>query len=707
MNRHFRQRKVEQWKDDYIAFGGGIDLTSTPFKISPGRISQSTNWEEVFGIDGYRTIKGYERFSGLASPSRCNYALQSFDAGGTTAIAAGNTVTNQTSTASAVVVSVTLTSGSWAGGNAVGTLLLTSMTGAWADNDQIRVGGVQRALASAATLIGSIGIGAAANETNLRTARNYLRNLIAKPAGEGRIQGVAVFNEHVYAVRNIVGNASATLWRSSAAGWVSIATGLPPSANYRFEVANFSGSSTETSLFGVNGKGRLFRVDSADVVTFAAPIYGTEATSVTSNTVGTGAKTWTVAQASRAFANGDIVVIHDAANWANSMTGTVTSYNSGTGALNVTVTSSTGAGTFTAWEIGLADYSDKPYDLTEFKDHLFLAYPFGQLQSSNLGDPMVYTTTAALFGIGADITGLTSLKGEVLGVFARQIIRLLRGSSAIDWDMGTHTKDVGAATDTVQDNAGNAIFLDDKGITTLQATLDFGDFNSAIMSANVKAILDTYRTRLVGSRMAKNNYQYRLYFDNGVHLRGTILTGNPVLTPKDISFTTSEYLHTPTCFASGIMDDGLDRMFFGTEDGWVMEEDAGTNFDGEAIVYALRTPFNHCKSVNIDKRFHKAIFEMMCQDAVELKFRQIFDYDNGTYSHGGTWTVDVPAPGGQFDAGAWDTFSFDGAMVTQAEASINGIGSNMAMILFFDSDFVRPMTLQGLLLYFSILGIKR
>lgn len=141
-----RRTNAEQWKQDYFPLGGGLDQRSSALAIKPGRLVQGLNVEEVFGQQGYRTIKGYERFDGRASPSACNFAGQPFDTG-TVAIVAGSTVTNPGG-ASALVVSVTLTSGSWAGGDAAGTLILTSLIGAWANNDVIQVSASTRALAS-------------------------------------------------------------------------------------------------------------------------------------------------------------------------------------------------------------------------------------------------------------------------------------------------------------------------------------------------------------------------------------------------------------------------------------------------------------------------------------------------------------------------------------------------------------------------------
>jgi hypothetical protein len=83
---------------------------------------------------------------------------------------------------------------------------------------------------------------------------------------------------------------------------------------------------------------------------------GTSATSVTSLAIQTSlpaAVTLTI-QAGKAWSVGQYVSITATASTANWMEGRITAYNSGTGQLDVTVTRSQGAGTFTAWSVGLA-----------------------------------------------------------------------------------------------------------------------------------------------------------------------------------------------------------------------------------------------------------------------------------------------------------------------------------------------------------------
>jgi len=79
---------------------------------------------------------------------------------------------------------------------------------------------------------------------------------------------------------------------------------------------------------------------------------GTNATSTTSLTVGTGSRSLTI-QTAKAYSAGQVVVIASTASPGNQMTGIITSYNSGTGALVVDVQQTLGSGTLAAWTISL------------------------------------------------------------------------------------------------------------------------------------------------------------------------------------------------------------------------------------------------------------------------------------------------------------------------------------------------------------------
>jgi hypothetical protein len=90
-----------------------------------------------------------------------------------------------------------------------------------------------------------------------------------------------------------------------------------------------------------------------DTAVAALNFNATNSTSTTSLTIGTGSKSITV-QTSKSYVEGMTVRIASTASTSNWMQGLVTSYNSGTGALVVNVTHTSGSGTIAAWTVSLS-----------------------------------------------------------------------------------------------------------------------------------------------------------------------------------------------------------------------------------------------------------------------------------------------------------------------------------------------------------------
>lgn len=687
-------------KIEYGGLSGGLDLLSGALNIKPGMLLGCENFEQLFGVQGYRRIPGYERFDGRPAPHEARYHVLEF-ASGSQALVQGDALDNGLG-ATARVLQVRLDSGSYGGGDAEGVIYAVALSGVWTDGDPIKVGATQ-----VATLAEDARMGAMSDGDYLRRmhdARELIRADIQKVPGEGPVRGVGVFGGKVVAARNDVGNVTASLYASSITGWNKIRGGLLPHGKFQFTVANFSGASTTMALFGCDGKNSPFKWDGT-TFTLMAPIFGSQGTSTTSLAVATGAQTFTVVEAARSWKTGEPLVIWSRANAANQMIGTVTSYTGST--LMMDVTAVGGSGTFADWEIGRADDTDVPYLITAHKDHLFLAYPKGQLQTSNLGDPMTYTTSAALFGMGDELTGLVSMRGDKLGIFCRGKVAMLDGSSVATWAMQDYSKSAGAKMGTACETGGNALFLDARGLTSLQATQAYGDFEPAIFSRNVKPLMDAAQQTAVAARLAKQAYQYRLYLDNGTVLTAAILTPEAVIQPRDVSFTQQRYPHPAVCLGEGGIPGDAQAMFFGTADGWVMQESVGQSFDGETIVAVLRLAYNHSKSPSTKKRYRKLELEMSAKQTVVVLCRQQFDYSDGKYPASPSMGAEATVGGAVWGGGHWDEFLWSATDVSRAQINVSGVGRNMGLLLWNEEQDMEPFILQGMVVHYSPLGLAR
>ena len=126
--------------DKYFPLTGGLDLVTAPLKIKPGRLILCKNYEQGL-LGGYTRIQGFERVDGRPLASEASYWTLSFDTGGPAELVEGMRLVGETSGAIGEVLSVILSSGSWAGSDATGQAILYNVTGTFSDNEVIALTG--------------------------------------------------------------------------------------------------------------------------------------------------------------------------------------------------------------------------------------------------------------------------------------------------------------------------------------------------------------------------------------------------------------------------------------------------------------------------------------------------------------------------------------------------------------------------------------
>lgn len=682
-------------KLDVIPLGGGLDEASGKTTPISGRLLGVENFEVVFGSPGYRRIAGYERFDGRTLASEATYYLLPFDTG-TAAISVGNTVTGPSG--SGYVLRVDIDTGSWAGGNAAGTLVLTAVTGSFANNDTLQVSAANKALVNGSGSSGSAGD--ADYATDIVLARDYYRSLITKPTGYNQIRGVAAFKGVIYCLRDADANSvTATLWKSSGSGWTAVRTGLRGGGTLKTASGSFTGTGGDLALYGVDGLNRPWSY-TGSTFTFAPVVYGSEGTSSTSITPGTGAKVFTVAEGTRDWVAGQSLTIYSAADASKIMVGTVTTWSAPTLTMNITSASGTSAAD---WHIARTDNSNRPTTVAIHKNHLFLGYPLGQLQHSDLGAPFTFGSTSGAIGMGDEIVDLVTLRSDVLAAFQVDKISLLYGSSEADWALKQHSRSSNTRSGSAQEIGGNAVFLNDAGLLSLVGSDAFGDFDAAnIAGAALKTLRNVMRDYKCTS-LVKTDSQYRVYGANEQVFVMTWMGASP--TPQASAFTRLRYLHQPVCAATGSVN-GAEFVVFGTEDGYVMKERSGTTFDGEDIHAFIRTSFWHAKSPDVKKRYRKMTMDCDAEQSATIRFKLDYDLGNVDAVASIEFSADATPSGGYYDIDNWDEFYWSNPDASELETDIEGVGRYMSLLLWAEGDFA-PFNVSTLTVQYSPLELKR
>lgn len=672
---------------DYIRLLGGLDEVTPPYELKPGRVRYSQNFEASIN-GGYRRIDGYERYDGQPRPSDAVYSRM--DVTITGAFAVGNTVTGATSGATgkvlAVVTSVT-----------PNYLVMTKITGTFQAAETLNVAGSPQGTSITAAIASSAST-PALHAAYRNLAADEYRNDIAAVPGAGPIRGVVYHGGSLYAFRNNVGNTAAALYRSSSSGWVNVPLGR--------ELSFTSGGTTE--------------IAEGDTITGAT----SGATAVVTRVVLTSG-TWAAGTAA-----GKVIFA--------SQTGTFQAENLNIGAsLNVaTIAGNSSAITllpdgrfrmvrenfggavntkrvygvdgvnrgfefdgtvFVPIDTGMT--TDTPDQVGVFKKHLFFAFG-GSVQHSSPGTPYVWSpiTGASEIAMGDDVTGFYaqpgSSDGGAMAIFTRNRTSILYGSGVSDWNLVAYRDELGAYEDTIQD-VGFTVYLDDRGITDLQTSQEYGNFTHNAISDDIRTSINSLRKTATASCISRDLNQYRLFFSSGYAIYVTVANRRVVgmmkiLTPDVVR-----------CIWSGEEDDGGEGIYFGSDEGVVYQMNKGTSFDGDAIEFYLYLPYNFQKSPRIEKHYRAASLEIQGSSYAEFNFGYTLGYGSSDIPQPTTESITTNFAAVYWDSFTWDAFYWDGITLSPNTVTLDGDAENISMSIAGNSDIFDPFTVTAALIHYT------
>ena len=279
---------------------------------------------------------------------------------------------------------------------------------------------------------------------------------------------------------------------------------------------------------------------------------------------------------------------------------------------------------------------------------------------------------------------------------------MLYGSSSADWDLRRFHAGAGAIPYTLQ-KMDQTFFLDDRGLTSLFTVQYFGDFQSAVASDKIDPYMQSKKDKTVGSITVRGKNQYRLFFNDKTGLVMTFINKkNQGIMPFTLD-------HQVVCLASVEDSNGFEVLYGGFDDGYVRRLDSGNNFDGEVVDSFVRTAYYHYDSPGKRKRFRELNLEINADTSTTLTVTPDYDF-GGTFTPPSSpvssdYSVSVTAD--QWSETDISNSSTGVTVVASQLVKINGIGTNMGLIIANSSTYDKPITLQGAYVDYSSRGIRR
>lgn len=678
---------------DSIILAGGLDLITPTLALKNGVARQSLNFE--CGVTGgYARIAGYERYDGHTSPS--STALQRY----LLVVAA---------VSHTPVVGETLTSSGGASGTVAyvdsTSICVTATTGTYTVGHTVSIGGDLVGTLTAVYTSGQTPY----QDTILKNAvADIYRSAIGAVPGSGPVRGVVEFGDTVYAFRNDAASPTVcNIYKSTTSGWTqvnfykTVSFTLGGAAAPAEGGTLTQGSVTATLKRAVRRTGVWASNSAAGELIISAPAGGDFSSGAA--TIGSVNVTLSGKQtAITLLPSGKFEFVE--ANFYGQATSKrlygCDGVNKGfefDGDILVPIT--TGATT------------DTPTHVVAHKNHLFFAIG-SSLMHSAPGLPYDWTSGAgaAEIATGDTVTGMVVMPGgtstATLGVTSRNNTSILYGTGSSSWVLTAYNTGSGAIAYSAQ-NMAQTLLFDDRGAVSLQAALEYGNFNSTTLTNSVWPWVNERLNLFTYATLNRRKSQYRLFFSDGYGLYVTIVNGQ-LLGCMPVKFA-----HPVYCAYEGKLSTGEDVNFFGSTDGYVYQLDKGTSHDGTAIDYQLQLNYANAKSPRTLKRFRKASIELTTTGSAyaSLSVGYILGYDSTEYAQASALTDDTAqvtasaqaqyVATSRWDAFTWDDFFWDSSGLQPLEIELDGTAENLSIFIQGTNDYTPEFTINSILVHFT------
>lgn len=670
---------LPQVRYEVIQLKGGLDQVTPTLGLKPGFAKEAVNFEcAVTG--GYSRVSGYERYDGQSKPSNAVYSAVTL-ATFTNTPSVGEAITGTPSGATGVVVGV-----------GASYVAMTKVSGVFAVADALTVG---------ATPIGTIAALGAAIDVSLEpqyvaAAADQYRADIAKPPGSGPVRGAMTYNDFIYAFRNNTGGTACDMWKATTSGWSQV--------TFEYEVS-FSNANTSVedadvlTQGGVTATIRRVLVETGTLVSgtntgrlvISVAAGGNFTAGAASSTSG-GSLTLGGAEAAIALLPGGHFE-YDIANFSGT-----SQTNRLYGCDGVNRGFEFDGSYFVPIATGTSP--DSPKHVKAHKNHLCWALG-SSLIHSGIGLPYNYTTTAGAseIAVGDTITNFLTLPGDsssaALAIFCARSTHVLYGTAANDWNRVPYPNAAGASHYSAQQMTHSYAF-DQRGVVTLQASQNYGNFDSATLTNNIKKFISEKRSKLSATCICNDKSQYRLFFSDGWGLYMTAPNGQwigsmPVYFPDPIF-----------CATQSRLSDGTEIMLAGSSDGYVYELDKGTSFDGSPIPYALTLNFDSINSPRVRKRYMRCSLEINGNGYTSIGFNYLLGYNSGQISQPASVNYATSFTAGYWDNFTWDNFTWDGITIGPTECEMEGTAENVALIFAGSDNYTPEFTINSAIIHFIV-----
>ena len=332
--------------------------------------------------------------------------------------------------------------------------------------------------------------------------------------------------------------------------------------------------------------------------------------------------------------------------------------------------------------------------VTEAKNHLFFA------KGSTVTFTAPYTDNdfsvangSGSLKVGGLITALAVFRQQLI-IFTESSIHQLTGNTIADFTLQPITSDIGCIdSDTIQEIAGDIMFLGPDGLRLLSGTDRIGDFGLASVSKNIQSDMTSFvaNNTAFSSCVVREKSQYRIFgYNNNItqeNAQGVLVTQFAPQGGDGMAF--AEMRGIRSYVADSDYNLNVEVVIFSNDNGYLYQMESGNSFDGENIKTTFATPHLPINDPRKRKTFYKLFLYTDPQGSVAFDVSLKLDFDSqGTIQPPPISILNTQGTVGFFGSGSFGITRFGTKLLKLFQTQV--IGSGFTVSFQFESDDQNP-----------------
>jgi len=518
-----------------------------------------------------------------------------------------------------------------------------------------------------------------------------------------KILMVATFGSKVLAARGT------SIYSADPGGssWTSIDSSRTSAGKYRFERFNFDGTDKIVVVDGANEptvfNSSLVATDVASTGGTGEETFLTEALTTSSMT---GSGTIKVTDTSQFNSSGSLIIGTEIFTYTGKTTTTFTG-----------VTRAASGSTAVVHEISTAVADLFPTAVTgakhvaAFKNHMFYAGMSANKQEVVFSAPFQENSFSVAIGAGSfkvddEITGIKVFRNDLF-IFCETRIFKLTGSSSFNFSVSDVTRDIGCINgDTIQEFAGDLIFLGPDGLRTVAGTARIGDVELGTISSNVQSIFNENISSAseFDSIVIPDKTQYRIFFTKS----GTVDNQSKgiICSLRGQKFEFAEIRGIKPASTDHFVDNGdVTVLHGGYADGFIYRQEVGNTFNGVNIAGKYRSPDLTFNDPGIRKHMQRVVINYKPEAAIDADLLLRYDYEDKDAPRPAAYPLDSEDVVAIYGTSVYGVPTYGGASQPLVRQAVEGSGFAVALRVT-DGTGSAPYSLKGFQLEYQ-LGARR